>query len=125
MKIPEKTFNVDGLECDPRTGKPIPGGARVVPRVKRSGPNILEQIYKEQGGVCFLCLGRLPPIDDTTCDKRLRPTLEHVVPVSKGGTNKWENLTVAHSWCNNEKGSKDPDSTLLARLRYLKTGEIT
>jgi len=33
-------------------------------------------------------------------------SLEHIVPISKGGTNEYNNLRVAHSACNNTKKAK-------------------
>tara|TARA_R110000824_G_scaffold58774_2_gene158559 strand:- start:8560 stop:9069 length:510 start_codon:yes stop_codon:yes gene_type:complete len=35
-------------------------------------------------------------------------TLDHVIPKSRGGTNKWENLVTACKKCNQKKGSKLP-----------------
>lgn len=37
-----------------------------------------------------------------------RLTREHVKPLSKGGTDKWDNVTTACSSCNHKKGSRLP-----------------
>lgn len=50
--------------------------------------------------------------DDHTCqycmqkfaDKKL--TIDHVVPLSKGGSHDWTNVVTACSSCNNKKGDK-------------------
>lgn len=36
-------------------------------------------------------------------------TIDHVIPLSRGGKNKWTNVVAACSKCNNLKGSKTPD----------------
>lgn len=42
-------------------------------------------------------------------------TLDHIVPVSRGGANGWENLTAACKPCNSSKGA---ESLLLTLLRW-------
>jgi 5-methylcytosine-specific restriction endonuclease McrA len=37
------------------------------------------------------------------CENRKTLTLDHVIPQSKGGPNKWGNLVTACKKCNNEK----------------------
>jgi hypothetical protein len=41
------------------------------------------------------------------CGKRMGEdmTIDHIIPVSKGGSNKRENLQLVHIECNKEKGS--------------------
>lgn len=34
------------------------------------------------------------------------PNVEHVIPISKGGTHTWDNVKLAHRKCNWEKGDK-------------------
>ncbi len=34
------------------------------------------------------------------------PTLEHVIPISEGGTNDLENLRIAHRSCNLKRGDR-------------------
>lgn len=49
-----------------------------------------------QGGRCYLCSRQMAA-----------PTEDHVHPKAKGGKNK-ANRLLAHSRCNNEKGSRLP-----------------
>ena len=42
------------------------------------------------------------------CGAREQLTLDHVMPVSRGGTSTWENVVTACSPCNSRKGSKTP-----------------
>ena len=65
------------------------------------------QLRKRDGDVCWLC-GE--PIDFSLprpADARLdpgAPTLDHVIPRWKGGSNKVSNLKLAHFACNNRRG---------------------
>ena len=36
------------------------------------------------------------------------PSIDHVVPLSKGGTHTWDNVHLAHKRCNMVKGNKYP-----------------
>lgn len=61
----------------------------------------MAQWYEEQGGLCFLCglamtLGSKERQADTA-------TLDHLVPLCKGGTWKKENLVLACYKCNHAK----------------------
>ena len=38
-----------------------------------------------------------------------RPTLDHYVPRTKGGSNKVKNLVLACDWCNQKRGHKSPN----------------
>jgi 5-methylcytosine-specific restriction endonuclease McrA len=70
-------------------------------RIKGNGGNLpldIEDILFElQEGVCYLCgdllYGRL---DDP-------PTIEHKIPISRGGSNDISNVGLAHLSCNNKK----------------------
>lgn len=39
-------------------------------------------------------------------DSRLRKTIDHILPISKGGGNNIENFQVVHLCCNSSKGNK-------------------
>ena len=92
--------------------------------VKRSTRRTLEAIAKQDvipladlvardGGVCQLC-GE--PVDKSDCffdsdgnfhTGRLYPTMDHIVPISKGGKTTWDNVQLAHFRCNSVKCDKD------------------
>lgn len=51
------------------------------------------------------------------CGARVaRPEIDHIVPVSAGGTGAWENLTAACRTCNAAKGSRTLLSFLMERI---------
>jgi 5-methylcytosine-specific restriction endonuclease McrA len=43
-------------------------------------------------------------------------TIDHIVPLSKGGTNLLVNLRLAHRACNNERGNRSEEETLEANI---------
>lgn len=51
------------------------------------------------------------------CGFRLKLTLDHVVPVSKGGRDIESNLVPACQSCNSSKGAKDVDEWTMSRSR--------
>ena len=61
----------------------------------------LRALITRDNGVCQIC-GK--PTDD--CDitnghiGRMYPTLDHIIPLSKGGTHTWDNVQLAHMHCN-------------------------
>jgi 5-methylcytosine-specific restriction endonuclease McrA len=78
------------------------------PRQKRVKMQLLAS--RDGGWKCWYCGKSLTPIGDITLPVRgndpNRPTLDHVIPTSKGGTNDLWNLRLACSTCNNDKGDK-------------------
>lgn len=65
----------------------------------------LEKLFKRDGGVCYLC-GRVcdwkDMVDGNAGDRY--PSIDHVVPISKGGTHTWGNIKLACRKCNWKKG---------------------
>ena len=39
-------------------------------------------------------------------NKKLKESIDHKIPISKGGTEEFKNLRIAHRICNNRKGAK-------------------
>ena len=64
---------------------------------------------------CFWC-GRpfLPHHKD------LEASIEHLFPVSRGGSTQAFNTVVAHAKCNNEHGNKLPDETALRKFLAIR-----
>lgn len=65
-------------------------GIHAAKRKKFSEPERVA-IYNRCKGRCGIC-GKFVPFDVFTVD--------HIIPLEKGGTNAMENLQCAHSWCN-------------------------
>ena len=60
---------------------------------------IYRMLKKKHDGTvpCFVC-GRHV--------KEKNATLEHIIPVSKGGTDDMENLAISHYQCNQRRGNE-------------------
>ena len=57
---------------------------------------------------CYLCLTAIEFGEDT---------LDHKVSASRGGTNEYENLEIAHSICNTKKSSKTVEEYRKVKLK--------
>lgn len=54
------------------------------------------------------------------CGKRnIDLTLDHVIPVSKGGKNTWDNLVTACKSCNSKKGDRTPEEAEMTMIREI------
>ncbi len=42
------------------------------------------------------------------CGNNKRLTIDHIIPVSKGGKNTWDNVVIACENCNQKKGDRTP-----------------
>jgi 5-methylcytosine-specific restriction endonuclease McrA len=61
--------------------------------------NKLKQIYNSEKNICYWC-GK--PIAKNEL------AIDHIIPLSKGGSNTSENITPSHKSCNNSKNNKMP-----------------
>lgn len=63
------------------------------------------QIILRTQNICGIC-GQ--PVDKTIKSPHpLSPTVDHIIPVSKGGhPSDLQNLQLAHRWCNRSKSNK-------------------
>ncbi len=59
-------------------------------------PVVFKDIYIRDRGICYLC-GQIVP--------RNQLSLDHIIPLSKGGTHEPDNVALAHFSCNSSKGS--------------------
>lgn len=59
------------------------------------------KIAARDGWQCHLCKGYVDP----KAEGLGAPTLDHLVPVSLGGSNADENLKLAHAGCNHQRGN--------------------
>lgn len=63
-----------------------------------------QKIYDRDGGICQLCGGWVD--SNLPYPHRKAFTIDHIIPVSAGGTDEETNLQTAHMDCNSGKGVK-------------------
>jgi 5-methylcytosine-specific restriction endonuclease McrA len=83
---------------------------KTVKRQKKTTPHRIshDQVIREYGSDCHICK---EPIDlDLPRTHRFGLTVDHVIPVNKGGTDDMLNLKPAHWICNIKKSDKMPES---------------
>lgn len=71
----------------------------------------LTKLYKKHQGVCYLCKQQCEWEDKTTIDGVIicgnkYPSIDHVIPLSKGGKHAWKNVKLACRGCNMKKGNR-------------------
>lgn len=68
----------------------------------------LDAVIDRYDNVCYLCGGQCDKADHEWKSGvfyvgRNYPSIEHVIPISKGGTHTWDNVNLAHHYCNSIK----------------------
>lgn len=79
-------------------------------------------LYRRDAGVCHICGGRCNPEDYTVRGGAFiagdwYPSIDHVVPLAKGGSHSWDNVKLAHRRCNTLKRDN-------LAVQYLPRGTI-
>lgn len=69
----------------------------------------LNGLLRRDGYVCHICGGLCDVNDYIKTDKTIiagnnYPSIDHVIPLAKGGLHSWDNVKVAHRICNSLKG---------------------
>lgn len=86
----------------------------------------LERLYERDGGVCQLC-GMLCDWKDTEVRENGTivagnnyPSIDHIVPISRGGLHAWGNVQLAHRRCNTAKGNRtsSPCAEIISAVRH-------
>lgn len=86
---------------------------RRLDRAKRIDKSIsLKKLYKRDKGICWIC-GKKCDYKDYVKDENgyfvvgaNYPSIDHVYPLSKGGNHEWNNVKLAHHYCNTLKNDK-------------------
>ena len=70
----------------------------------------LERLYKKHDGVCAICGGKCDWDDHQYRGRyfivgKNYPSIDHIIPLSRGGVHSWENVQLAHFGCNSRKGA--------------------
>lgn len=71
----------------------------------------IRKVYEKDNGICYLCNCKCDWDDyvmdgDTFIRGANYPSIDHVVPLAKGGKHSWQNVRLAHRKCNWEKSAK-------------------
>lgn len=64
----------------------------------------LEKLFARDEGICWICGGRCDK--DADSNDNMYPSVDHVIPISHGGKDSWDNVKLAHRLCNTLKGAK-------------------
>lgn len=69
---------------------------------------LFNTLWESQGGLCALCGQPMPrhrfEVAHATLWKKQRPSLDHILAKARGGSDRGENLQLAHAECNWRKG---------------------
>ena len=72
----------------------------------------LSKLIDKENNICYICLGECDSKDYIKDNKGTiicgnnYPSIEHVIPLSKGGKHEWGNVKLAHRGCNIKKSNK-------------------
>lgn len=72
----------------------------------------LEGLYRRDLGFCYIC-GMKCNFEDYVVRNGRKivgdwyPTMDHIAPLSNGGSHSWGNVKLAHKRCNTLKGARD------------------
>lgn len=68
----------------------------------------LKKVIEKYYGICQICGMKVNPYDiENGHIKRMYPTVDHIKPLSKGGSHTWDNIQLAHMCCNAGKCDKE------------------
>jgi len=65
-------------------------------------------LYKRDKGICYICGGKCDFKDHTQINGHFTagpnyPSIDHIIPIARGGMHTWDNVKLAHHYCNSMK----------------------
>lgn len=104
---PFTTFNPMQRTCGGKCSKKLQYARKQnrIPKDQVMDKDItLEALYRRDSGVCYLCGGQCDWSDrDGTITGGSYPSIDHIIPISRGGFHSWDNVRLAHFECNAKK----------------------
>lgn len=76
--------------------KVVPFGLRTKRELTKGQRKAIRAKLYEKSAVCFGCKKEIESIHEAT--------IEHKVPLARGGSNRFDNLALAHEKCNKDRG---------------------
>lgn len=72
----------------------------------------LADIYKRDAGICHICGGQCSYDDYTVVGDvfiagNYYPSIDHIIPLARGGVHSYDNVRLAHRICNARRGTKE------------------
>ena len=87
---------------------------RLQDKEKAKGNFSRRAVCERDGWICQIC-GQ--PVDENASWKDpLSATIDHIIPLSKGGEHSWGNVQCAHRRCNSLKGNQLPGVSVSSEL---------
>lgn len=110
---PYHTLNTNQKTCSPECSKRLQNIHRDhrIPKGAVIDRNIsLASLYERDKGTCHICglacdYNDYEIVDGVKKIGNLYPTIDHVIPLSRGGLHEWENVKLAHRICNSIKSA--------------------
>lgn len=64
-------------------------------------------LFHLHGWICYVCKEKINP--RLRMPNYMAATVEHIIPLCKGGTHTWDNVAPSHAKCNFNRGDSLPD----------------
>jgi 5-methylcytosine-specific restriction endonuclease McrA len=80
------------------------------------------ELFDLQNGMCWICGKQMREFANP--NHLLAPSIDHIVPLSKGGKNHASNKLLAHRQCNSERGNRDTPVTPWSAVLLLRFEEL-
>jgi len=79
---------------------------------KKHSNKSLQKLYERDKGICYICNKEckwddIEIINGNKIAGNLYPSIDHIIPLCKGGNDDWNNLKLAHRICNSYKSLID------------------
>lgn len=85
----------------------------------------LDKLIERDKNICYICNGECNK-EDYIFDKDNNfivgsdyPSIDHVIPINKGGTHTWGNIKLAHHYCNSIKNDNIVNQDRTGQLRMI------
>ena len=80
----------------------------------------IHELFNRDKGICYICGGLCDwsdkkKINNTIVCGEYYPSVDHVIPLAKGGLHSWENVRLAHRGCNTKKRDSMPPASAVPR----------
>lgn len=113
--ISKQFHNCCSIECSQEFKREYKRNAKHVRRARQRKAHVAlvrrGEIYKRDNYRCQLCGKKLKM--DAEVPHPNAPTLDHIIPLSKGGTHEPTNVQAAHFLCNATKGNRGHGEQLI------------